>query len=82
MNGHVKAVAKQGGYTIVLWDVDTKDWQIRSPKWISHALPLIKPKGRFIILNHDIHASTVDNMDAFITAIRNRFPQVNFAPLT
>ncbi len=81
LNGDVKSVAAQGGYVTVLWDVDTLDWKKHDKSWMDEGLKHIKPKGRSIVLNHDIHKSTVDNVDAFITAIRKRFPQARFAPL-
>ena len=81
VNETVKSVAARGGYVTVLWHVETLDQKKRDKSWIEHGLKQIKPKGRSIVLNHDIHESTVDNVDAFITAIRKRFPQAQFAPL-
>jgi peptidoglycan/xylan/chitin deacetylase (PgdA/CDA1 family) len=80
-NAHVKAVAMRGGYTTILWDDDTLDWQDRDPSWMATGLRLIKARGRTIVLNHDIHKSTVDNIDGFIDSIRKRFPNVTFLPL-
>jgi peptidoglycan/xylan/chitin deacetylase (PgdA/CDA1 family) len=80
-DAHVKAVAAAGDYTTVLWDVDTEDWKLRNASWIDLGLKQIKRTGRSIVLNHDIHATTVDNFDAFILAIKKQFPQAIFAQL-
>ena len=81
INEHVEAVVARLGYTMTLWNVDTRDWETRSPAWIDAGLGQIRAKGRSIVLNHDKHATTVDNLDRFIVAIYERFPDVQFAPL-
>ncbi len=81
-NAAVKKVAKKLGLTTVLWTADSLDWKNHTAGWIDTALDAIHPTGRSIVLNHDIHKTTVDNVKDFIAAIRKRFPKVQFAPLT
>ena len=81
-NATVKKVAKELGFSTVLWTADSLDWKNHTPSWIDTALDAIRPHGRTIVLNHDIHKTTVDNIPAFIEAIRKRHPAVQFAPLT
>jgi peptidoglycan/xylan/chitin deacetylase (PgdA/CDA1 family) len=81
LNGPVRDVAKKGGYTTVLWNDDSLDWKIRNASWIDGALSQIRHSGRTVVLNHDIHKSTVDNIESFIVSIRAKFPRVSFLPL-
>ena len=81
-NPLVKKVAQDLGFTTVLWTADSLDWKNHTPSWIDTALGAIRSNGRSIVLNHDIHKTTVDNIPAFIAAIRKRYPAVQFAPLT
>ena len=56
------------GYKTILWDVDTLDWQHRNPaKTESIALAQTKPGS--IVLQHDIHKTTVDAMPATLDGL-------------
>lgn len=55
----------------VLWDVDALDWQSRNKAvFIPRIMSLVKPGS--IILQHDVHAATVDGQDELITQLKNR----------
>lgn len=49
------------GYRTILWDVDTLDWQHRNPAKTEHNA-LTQSKAGSIVLQHDIHKTTVDAM--------------------
>lgn len=60
-NKTVTGVAASSGQAIILWDVDTLDWQHRnSAKVVSNAMKSVRPGS--IILMHDIHSSTIDSI--------------------
>ncbi|MDJ0332277.1 polysaccharide deacetylase family protein [Planococcus sp. S3-L1] len=64
------AVRQQTNLPIVLWDVDTLDWQDRD----AHQLLVnVKRdvKGGSIILMHDIHQSTADGLDAVLAYLQS-----------
>ncbi|MBO5939435.1 MAG: polysaccharide deacetylase family protein [Clostridia bacterium] len=52
MNEYLKAIAKDMGYNVVLWSIDTKDWALTPPKEI---LKIVKSqiRGGDIVLMHD-----------------------------
>ena len=63
-NAAVRNVAAEFGYPIVLWSVDTRDWESRNVNSIlSHFVDArgnIRIRDRDIILMHDIHPATID----------------------
>jgi peptidoglycan/xylan/chitin deacetylase (PgdA/CDA1 family) len=56
------------GYKTILWDVDTLDWQHRNPAK-TEAIALAKAQPGSIILQHDIHKTTVDAMPATLDGL-------------
>jgi peptidoglycan-N-acetylglucosamine deacetylase len=80
-NAMIRSVASNLGYRIALWNVDTLDWnrKYQPTNWIQHGLAQIKLQEESVILIHDIHDTTVDNLETFITHI-NRLGGVNFGP--
>jgi peptidoglycan/xylan/chitin deacetylase (PgdA/CDA1 family) len=78
-NSTVDKVARDLGYTTLLWSVDSNDWRAenRSEKWIKPSVDTIRQRGHSIFLCHDIHKSTVENIPAFLTAVR-KVPKANF----
>jgi peptidoglycan/xylan/chitin deacetylase (PgdA/CDA1 family) len=56
------------GYKIILWDVDTLDWQHHNPAKTEH-IALAQTRPGSIILQHDIHKTTVDAMPATLDAL-------------
>lgn len=75
----VDRVVKELGYTMMLWTVDSNDWRTenRSSKWISPSVKTIGDRGHSIFLCHDIHKTTVENVPAFVAAVR-KLPKANF----
>jgi len=63
-NGTVRNIAREMGYPIILWSIDTRDWERRNVQAIlSHMFDRTgRPTVRCgdIILMHDIHSTTVD----------------------
>lgn len=67
-NAGVAAIA---GLPQVTWDVDSMDWQSRNKAvFIPRIMSLVKPGS--VILQHDIHATTVDGQEELITQLSNR----------
>jgi peptidoglycan/xylan/chitin deacetylase (PgdA/CDA1 family) len=56
------------GYKTILWDVDTLDWQHRNPAK-TEANALRETRAGSIVLQHDIHKTTVDAMPATLDGL-------------
>jgi len=56
------------GYKIILWDVDTLDWQHHNPAK-TESIALAQTRAGSIVLQHDIHKTTVDAMPATLDAL-------------
>ena len=70
-NSLVEKVSKNLGYQLCFWNVDTLDWKEshRPDGWVSHGLAQFNGRDDAIVLNHDIHESTADHLDLFISEI-------------
>ena len=70
-NSLVEKVSKDLGYQLYFWNVDTLDWKEshRPDGWVSHGLAQFNGRDNTIVLNHDIHESTADHLDLFISEI-------------
>lgn len=70
-NSLVEKVSKELGYQLYFWNVDTLDWKEshRPDGWVSHGLAQFNGRDNTIVLNHDIHESTADHLDLFISEI-------------
>jgi len=70
-NSLVEKVSKNLGYQLCFWNVDTLDWKEshRPDGWVSHGLAQFNGRDNRIVLNHDIHESTADHLDLFISEI-------------
>jgi peptidoglycan/xylan/chitin deacetylase (PgdA/CDA1 family) len=70
-NPLVDQVAKDLGYQLCFWNVDTLDWKEshRPAGWVSHGLAQFKGRENKVVLNHDVHESTADHLDFFISEI-------------
>jgi peptidoglycan-N-acetylglucosamine deacetylase len=65
------SVAAAVGLPQILWDVDSQDWQSRDKAvFIPRIMTLVKPGS--VILQHDVHAVTVDGQDELITQLKNK----------
>lgn len=77
----VKKVAADGGWTTVLWNVDTEDWKLKSDKWVDHGFAQMKSGSSHIVLLHDIHQFTVDAVKPFVEKVKAGLKDVQFVPL-
>lgn len=69
--GAMSAAVRQVGQAVILWDVDTLDWKIRSaPSVTQRALAGVRSGS--IILMHDIHPSTVAAVPDIIAGLTAR----------
>jgi peptidoglycan-N-acetylglucosamine deacetylase len=77
-NARVADILKELGYTQVLWNVDTMDWKYKQEgMWVDYGLKQIKSREDSIVLMHDIHASTVNNVEVLIKKIK-KLPNTRF----
>jgi peptidoglycan/xylan/chitin deacetylase (PgdA/CDA1 family) len=77
-NGIVGDVLHTLGYQQLLWNVDTMDWKYRQEgKWVDHGMEQIKARQDCIVLMHDIHKTTVDNVRKLVNRI-NRIEHTRF----
>jgi len=58
--GTVRTVAAEFGYPIILWSVDTRDWESRNVNTILTHFASGRIQDGDIILLHDIHSTTID----------------------
>lgn len=77
-NLNVNKIIQDLGYVSVLWNVDTLDWKNRSIKWVQNSIPQIDAREDSIVLMHDIHKSTVNNVAELIKTLRNKKQQFEF----
>src|SRR5690625_1580842 len=69
-NKKVAKVAKQAGLAVILWDVDSRDWEHRNPKKTVKEAKAARDGS--IILLHDIHDSTITAVPDVIKALRKQ----------
>jgi peptidoglycan/xylan/chitin deacetylase (PgdA/CDA1 family) len=82
VNSAVAEILMELGYTQLLWSVDTLDWKLKKEAaWVDHAMEQIKAREDSIVLMHDIHATTVDNVPLLIQRV-NRLSNAKFVPYT
>lgn len=67
-NNMVKSVASQEGVALIMWSVDTRDWESRNATAVYNKT-LNSVKNGDIILCHDLHGTTVDAMERVIPAL-------------
>ena len=66
-----RTVAASVGLPQIIWDVDSLDWQSRNKAvFIPRIMNLVKPGS--IILQHDVHSTTVDGQDELITQLKGK----------
>jgi peptidoglycan/xylan/chitin deacetylase (PgdA/CDA1 family) len=80
-NAVVDRVVAALGYRLVTWSVDTLDWDkaYQPDGWVQHGLDQIRKRDRCVVLNHDIHKTTADNLQMFIDRIK-QIGNVTFQP--
>ena len=71
VNDAVRSVAKELGFSIIFWSVDTLDWQSRNANSVYNAV--MKDVGdKSIVLCHDLYASTAEAMERVIPELVSR----------
>lgn len=77
----VDKVIAETGYRQVLWNVDTLDWRpdYKPDGWVQHGIDQIKAKKNAIVLMHDIHLTTAENLNLLIQKI-NALGDTQFQP--
>jgi peptidoglycan/xylan/chitin deacetylase (PgdA/CDA1 family) len=66
----VSEVVAGMGYETLLWNVDTLDWKLRmSGGWVDHAINQMVTHRRPVVLMHDLHRSTADNLPRLLDLI-------------
>ncbi len=68
-NQTVTDAARAAGQSLVLWDVDTLDWQHRNPDTTCRTA-VDQARAGSIVLMHDIHPTTVAAVDCVISGLR------------
>lgn len=63
-----KWAAEQFGFKVILWEVDPLDWKKPGPSVVANRIVSETHPG-YIILAHDIHAQTVDAMEATLDGL-------------
>ena len=71
VNSTVREVAKDLGFSIISWSVDTLDWQSRNAGKVYDAI-MRDTKNKSIILCHDLYESTADAMERVIPELISR----------
>ena len=77
-NQTVNKIIQELGYTSVLWNVDTLDWQKKSIKWVEDSIEHITLREDSIVLMHDIHKTTVNNVIELVKSIKDKKKQFEF----
>jgi peptidoglycan/xylan/chitin deacetylase (PgdA/CDA1 family) len=70
-NPLVDRVTKELGYRLVLWNVDSRDWDPSyQDRWVDHAMQQIVTQRKSIVLTHDSQITTVAKVGTLIGNIR------------
>lgn len=78
INATVSKVLQEEGYMTVMWNVDTLDWKLKKDAgWVDHGFEQIQGREDSLVLMHDIHATTAQNLDSFVRRIKS-IPQATF----
>jgi peptidoglycan/xylan/chitin deacetylase (PgdA/CDA1 family) len=68
----VDRVAKELGYRLVLWNVDSRDWDPSyQDRWVDHTMQQIVTQRKSIVLTHDSQITTVTKVGTLIGNIRD-----------
>lgn len=71
-NKNIDNLIKTEGYTKLLWNVDTMDWdkKFKPAAWVDNAMKQINNRTDSIVLMHDIHKTTVINVEKLLAKIK------------
>jgi len=67
----VEHVASELNYRMVLWNVDTRDWDLafQPNHWVESALGPVLRLNRSVVIAHDVYKTTADNLADLIERI-------------
>lgn len=68
-NARVDEIIREEELLKVMWNVDTMDWKKRSSAWVDHAMDQIESREDCLVLMHDIHESTANNVPLLLDRI-------------
>ena len=71
VNADVKAVAKELGYPIINWSVDTEDWRYRDAEHVKQVIVEQAGDGD-VVLMHDLYETSVEGALAAIDELQSR----------
>jgi peptidoglycan-N-acetylglucosamine deacetylase len=70
-NSLVDQVARELGYSLVLWNVDTNDWDPKyHDRWVEYAMKKIVNEEQSVVLAHDSQTTTVTRVGALVAQIQ------------
>lgn len=70
-NEVVSSVARDTGHSIIMWDIDPRDWDVKNTKIVSDHV-LEKAKDGSIILLHDFYDTSVEAADIILATLTER----------
>ncbi len=76
----VLEVAEEMGLGVIMWSIDTRDWETRDAD-ITYEAVMSKVKDGDIILFHDVYATTADAIKRLIPELSQRFQLVTVSEL-
>ena len=71
VNDRVKSISKEMGLSIVLWSVDTRDWESLNADAVYNEV-MKDVKDGAIILEHETHPTTIDAMERVVPELVRR----------
>lgn len=80
IDARVASIAADLGYDVLLWNVDSLDWRMRSEgAWLEHVKTQIGQAPLETVLLHDIHSSTAQGLGALLSHLSDH-PDITLAP--
>lgn len=70
-NDNVLNIAKESNQKVIMWSVDTRDWESKNPAAINQIVQTYARPGS-IILMHDIHSTTADALPQVLEFLSNQ----------
>ncbi len=67
-NENVKNIAASQGISLIMWSLDTRDWESRNATAV-YSKTMSNVRNGDIILCHDLHKTTVDAMESVIPSL-------------
>lgn len=73
--GAINSTIREGiGLAFVRWSVDSLDWKVKDERYVENIMSVVKDGD--IVLAHDIHKSTLDNLSSLLMRLYNEGFQV------